>query len=163
MSWNCRRKLKKAGVQFKLSPPLGFPYFFFKLNQRNHRKIVICDGQIGYYGGYNIGDEYLGRDPKFGKWRDLHIRMEGEALKELQRSFLVPYLLNLSTPSYLLLDILASSDYTRYHLSAVVSLIASRAGPRYLRGSYRSGFSANTSRTALADEIWLSVFTLIFA
>ena len=88
MSWNCRRKLKKAGVQFKLSPPLGFPYFFFKLNQRNHRKIVICDGQIGYYGGYNIGDEYLGRDPKFGKWRDLHIRMEGEALKELQRSFL---------------------------------------------------------------------------
>ncbi|WP_413377838.1 cardiolipin synthase [Alkalihalobacillus sp. 1P02AB] len=88
ISFRNKRKLKKAGVKLHLTPPLTFPYFFFKLNQRNHRKIVICDSNIAYFGGYNIGDEYLGRDPKFGRWRDLHIRMQGSGVQDLQKSFL---------------------------------------------------------------------------
>ncbi|GAF64353.1 cardiolipin synthetase [Bacillus sp. TS-2] len=83
-----KHRLKKAGVLFTTTPPIGFPYFFFKLNQRNHRKIVVCDGRVGYIGGYNIGDEYLGRNPHFGRWRDFHLRLVGDGVQDLQSSFL---------------------------------------------------------------------------
>jgi cardiolipin synthase A/B len=59
----------------------------FQLNFRNHRKIVVVDGRIGWVGGLNVGDEYLGRDPKFGNWRDTHLMMEGPATLCLQLSF----------------------------------------------------------------------------
>jgi len=58
-----------------------------RLNFRNHRKIVVIDGEIGYIGGFNIGDQYLGRDKKFGYWRDTHLRIEGKILS-LQSRFL---------------------------------------------------------------------------
>ena len=54
------------------------------MNYRNHRKIVTIDGNIGYTGGFNVGDEYLGLDPKFGYWRDRHLRIEGEAVGSLE-------------------------------------------------------------------------------
>ena len=54
------------------------------LNYRNHRKIVVIDDEIAYTGGYNIGKEYCNLVPRFGHWRDSHIRVRGEAVKELQ-------------------------------------------------------------------------------
>ncbi|MFC3418415.1 cardiolipin synthase [Salinicoccus hispanicus] len=60
----------------------------FRLNFRNHRKLVVIDGSIGYMGGYNIGDEYLGRNSKFGFWRDTHLRMEGQSVHLLQERFI---------------------------------------------------------------------------
>ncbi len=59
----------------------------FQLNFRNHRKIVIVDGKVTWVGGHNVGDEYLGLDPKFGHWRDTHMRVEGPAAVALQVSF----------------------------------------------------------------------------
>ncbi|MEM8505299.1 MAG: cardiolipin synthase [Cyanobacteria bacterium P01_D01_bin.1] len=59
----------------------------FQFNFRNHRKVVVIDGQVGFTGGLNIGDEYQGKDPKFGPWRDTHMRIEGPATKALQISF----------------------------------------------------------------------------
>ncbi len=59
----------------------------FQLNFRNHRKIVIVDGKVAWVGGHNVGDEYLGLDPKFGHWRDTHIRVEGSVAAALQISF----------------------------------------------------------------------------
>jgi cardiolipin synthase A/B len=59
----------------------------FQLNFRNHRKIVITDGRVGWTGGFNVGDEYLGRSARFGDWRDTHLRMEGPATLCLQLSF----------------------------------------------------------------------------
>lgn len=59
-----------------------------RLNFRNHRKLVIIDGEIGYIGGFNVGDEYLGLDERFGYWRDMHLRLEGEAVHHLQLHFL---------------------------------------------------------------------------
>ena len=47
------------------------------MNYRNHRKIVVIDGRIGFVGGFNVGREYLGRDKKFGYWRDTHLCIEG--------------------------------------------------------------------------------------
>lgn len=60
----------------------------FQLNFRNHRKVVVIDGHIGFIGGLNIGDEYQGKNPKFGPWRDTHMQIEGPATKALQISFL---------------------------------------------------------------------------
>lgn len=82
------KELKKAGIAFAHSHPPKFPYFFFTLNRRNHRKISVIDGHTGYIGGYNVGDEYLGRDPKFGDWRDIHLRISGDGVQDLQEQFL---------------------------------------------------------------------------
>lgn len=60
----------------------------FQLNFRNHRKILVVDGQTGFVGGLNIGDEYLGKDPHFGSWRDTHLKIAGTTVKSLQRTFL---------------------------------------------------------------------------
>jgi cardiolipin synthase len=59
----------------------------FQLNFRNHRKTVVVDGRIAWIGGHNVGDEYLGRDPTFGRWRDTHIRFEGPAVIGAQLAF----------------------------------------------------------------------------
>lgn len=60
----------------------------FRLNYRDHRKIVVIDGQIGYVGGFNVGDQYLGRLKKFGPWRDTHLRIQGGGVYSLQQCFL---------------------------------------------------------------------------
>lgn len=60
----------------------------FQINFRNHRKILVIDGDIGFVGGLNVGDEYLGKDPKLSPWRDTHMRIEGPAVKLLQAAFL---------------------------------------------------------------------------
>ncbi|HEX7816765.1 cardiolipin synthase [Dyella sp.] len=59
----------------------------FQLNFRNHRKIVVVDGRIGFTGGLNVGDEYMGLEPPLAPWRDTHLQIEGTAVTELQRSF----------------------------------------------------------------------------
>jgi cardiolipin synthase len=59
----------------------------FQLNFRNHRKIVVTDGHVAWIGGHNVGDEYLGKDPEFGHWRDTHVRIEGPAVLKAQISF----------------------------------------------------------------------------
>jgi cardiolipin synthase len=59
----------------------------FQLNFRNHRKVVVVDGKECWIGGHNVGDEYLGKDPKFGFWRDTHVAMTGPAVLGAQLSF----------------------------------------------------------------------------
>lgn len=59
----------------------------FQINFRNHRKIVVVDGKVGFVGGHNVGDEYLGRG-KRGPWRDTHLRLAGPAATALQLAFL---------------------------------------------------------------------------
>ena len=59
----------------------------FQLNFRNHRKTVVVDGHTAWIGGHNVGDEYLGKDPEFGNWRDTHMRLEGPAVLGAQIAF----------------------------------------------------------------------------
>ena len=61
------------------------------MNFRNHRKIVVIDNTVGFVGGFNVGDEYLGKDKKFGYWRDTHIKFEGSAVKDLNLRFLADW------------------------------------------------------------------------
>lgn len=81
-------ELKEAGVEVVTFFPVILPFLNNKLNYRNHRKIVIIDGKIGFVGGLNIGDEYLGKDTRYGFWRDSHVRLEGESVYLLQNIFL---------------------------------------------------------------------------
>ncbi|MEZ5312630.1 MAG: cardiolipin synthase [Thermoanaerobaculia bacterium] len=79
--------LREAGVDaraFNTTKGVGNR---FQLNFRNHRKIVVVDGTEGWVGGHNVGDEYLGKDPGIGPWRDTHVRIAGPAALGLQLSF----------------------------------------------------------------------------
>ncbi len=64
------------------------PRFIVRLNYRNHRKLAIIDGEIGYIGGFNVGDEYLGITRRYGPWRDTHLRFTGDAVEQMQLRFL---------------------------------------------------------------------------
>jgi cardiolipin synthase len=79
-------KLEDAGGEV-----VSFAPFLLDMNYRNHRKNVVIDGQIGYLGGINIGDEYLGRSSRFGDWRDTHLRLKGESVDSLQYRFLLDW------------------------------------------------------------------------
>lgn len=72
-----------------------FPSFLrlvnFRINNRNHRKLCIIDGSISYIGGFNIGNEYLGLDKKFGYWRDTHLRIKGESVNHIQGRFVLDW------------------------------------------------------------------------
>lgn len=65
-----------------------------EFNNRSHRKILVIDGKIGYTGGVNIADEYINEVEKYGHWKDTAIRLEGEAVWELTKLFLVDFGIN---------------------------------------------------------------------
>ncbi|NRD78439.1 cardiolipin synthase [Bacillus sp. BRMEA1] len=81
-------ELKNAGIETIPFGPVKLPFLNNKFNFRNHRKIIVIDGNIGFVGGLNIGDEYLGRSKEFGFWRDTHLKLRGEAVRSLQLIFL---------------------------------------------------------------------------
>ncbi len=69
-----------------------------EFNNRSHRKITVIDGKVGYTGGVNIADEYINERVLFGLWKDVGIRLEGEAVAQLTSIFLADYELNVKTP-----------------------------------------------------------------
>jgi cardiolipin synthase A/B len=81
-------RLEEAGVETGCFLPPLVALLDKRLNYRNHRKITVIDGKTGFLGGFNIGDEYLGKDPKLGFWRDTHMRVEGDGVYRLQYTFL---------------------------------------------------------------------------
>ncbi|MFC6314605.1 cardiolipin synthase [Lapidilactobacillus achengensis] len=62
-----------------------------RLNYHLHRKVVVIDGQVGWTGGFNVGDQYLGRSKKFGYWRDTHVRIVGTSVLALQERFIMDW------------------------------------------------------------------------
>ena len=84
---NYARMLESAGVN-TLDPAVQrAPWHRLRINFRNHRKTVIVDGRIGFTGGLNAGDEYMGLDPVFGPWRDTHVKLTGPVVQQLQLAF----------------------------------------------------------------------------
>ena len=94
-SWYLPRRyitdMQKYGIEIHPFMPVMMPYINNKLNYRNHRKIVVVDGRIGFLGGLNVGDEYLGYHPKLGKWRDTHLKLEGTSVHFLQVIFMLDW------------------------------------------------------------------------
>lgn len=88
--------LREAGGEVQAFFPSKIPYINPRINYRNHRKIVVIDGKVGYVGGFNIGNEYLGMDPYLGYWRDTHLRLCGDAIFNLQGQFLMDWNLSVN-------------------------------------------------------------------
>lgn len=84
------REMQKGGIQVSPFLEVRFPAFANKINYRNHRKIVVIDGEVGYIGGMNIADRY--RDGlSWGIWRDTQMRIDGPAVQGLQTAFSVDW------------------------------------------------------------------------
>ncbi|MBM7605275.1 cardiolipin synthase [Metabacillus crassostreae] len=80
--------LKNQGVRIAFSHKPKLPFLLYTSQARNHRKITVIDGKTSYLGGFNIGKEYIGQDPKLGYWRDYHLKIKGEGVIDLQQQFL---------------------------------------------------------------------------
>ncbi|WP_435625296.1 cardiolipin synthase [Flagellimonas sp.] len=87
------RDLKKSGVEVYQFLPFRFGRFLSSLNYRNHRKIIIVDGEIGFTGGINVSDKYLRGEDVEGNWRDIHLKIEGESAFLLDTVFAVDWYL----------------------------------------------------------------------
>ncbi len=81
------QQLREHGVEIYEFDPLRFPWINHAVH-RDHRKIVVIDGMIAYTGGMNVADYYIHGRPEFGEWRDMHLRVEGDAVGGLQGIFL---------------------------------------------------------------------------
>ena len=93
-SWNVKnrffKEMKAAGIEVYSILKVAFPLFTSKVNYRNHRKVVVIDGEIGYMGGMNIADRYVYGNV-LGLWRDTHFRITGPGVYGLQASFILDW------------------------------------------------------------------------
>lgn len=85
------KTLKMNGIMTAEFFPAFLRRFHLRINYRNHRKIVVIDGKIGFVGGYNVGKEYIGKDTKFGYWRDTHLKITGSAATALGIRFILDW------------------------------------------------------------------------
>lgn len=81
------KRLRKAGVEANPFFEITFTKIANRLNWRNHRKLVIIDGSVGYIGGMNVADRYVTGDKKSGPWRDTHLRIAGPAVAAMHNAF----------------------------------------------------------------------------
>ena len=85
------KSMREAGVEVYPFFKVTFPFLGTRVNWRNHRKLCIIDGEVGYIGGMNIADRYMDGGQKFDEWRDSHLRIVGPAVAALQYSFAVDW------------------------------------------------------------------------
>ena len=101
------KRLRKMGIDAhkfnKVIPRMTVAY-----NNRDHRKILVVDGQVGYTGGINLADEYINHIVRFGHWKDGGVRLEGGAVKALTRLFLMNWYINRGE----------ITDFDRYHFDS---------------------------------------------
>ncbi|WP_029903770.1 cardiolipin synthase [Prevotella sp. 10(H)] len=93
-SWKAKRRFFKdmqaQGIEVQPFLKVAFKFLTSRVNYRNHRKIVVIDGKVGFVGGMNVADRYV-NGVKFGVWRDSHIKIEGKGVAALQTSFLIDW------------------------------------------------------------------------
>lgn len=95
-SWELGRdylnSLEESGIATLSFMPIRFGRLLNSVNYRNHRKIVIVDGKIGFTGGFNVSDKYITGDLELGIWHDIHMRLEGPIVTSLQAVFAIDWL-----------------------------------------------------------------------
>jgi cardiolipin synthase len=83
-----RKELWAAGVEIRAFNTRRGWRNRFQINFRNHRKVVVADGEVAFLGGHNVGDEYMGRRARFGRWRDTHVELRGPCVEAVELCFL---------------------------------------------------------------------------
>lgn len=149
------RQLRAAGGHVAGFLPLSNPFYRLRVNLRNHRKIVVVDGRVGFTGGLNIGDEYLGKHAKFGRWRDTHLRVEGPAVDGLQRVFLEDWHFAFEGP-----PVLGASYYPKFPAPPGDSLVqVVHSGPdmdyKAIRETYFAGILNARKRVWIASPYFV--------
>jgi len=124
--------LEASGVEIIKIDPVRFGFFNTRINFRNHRKITVIDGEIGFTGGMNIGDEYIHRS-KLGFFRDTQVKITGQAVNSLTAIFLRDY--------YSMTGNLLTEGYYKNHplkTNETVQIVPS--GPEYMRPPIRNTY-----------------------
>ena len=85
------KRLQEGGIRVATFFPAYLKRFQMRVNYRNHRKIVVIDNKVGFVGGFNLGREYLGLSQRFGYWQDLHLRISGSAVLDLEKRFILDW------------------------------------------------------------------------
>ena len=92
--WNVKavffQEMIDAGIEVNAFLKVAFPVFTSKVNYRNHRKIIVIDGKVGFMGGMNIADRYI-KGTNWGTWRDTHFKITGKGVHGLQAAFLIDW------------------------------------------------------------------------
>jgi len=140
--------LSDGGVEVVNAHARGGPKSRFQINFRNHRKTVVVDGTIGFTGGLNMGDEYMGEDSKFGLWRDTHARLTGPIVLQLQLIFVEDW--HWATHQDLVEDLDWDISTTEANKDAVV--VATGPGDRFDTGS----FYFCTLINAATHRLWIA-------
>lgn len=142
-------EMEAAGVKVGVYGEVRFLALSSRVNYRNHRKIVVIDGNTGLIGGLNVGDEYLSRSKTYGFWRDTHILVKGEAVRSMQIIFLQDW-------QYItgekIMDLEYLSPQLEQGCSGAVQVIAS--GPDNESKVLKSVFFAMI--TSAKKSIWLA-------
>lgn len=144
--------LRLAGVELAEFFPVAIPILSRELNYRNHRKIVVVDGVMGFVGGLNIGDEYLGKK-SLGFWRDTHIGIEGESCHNLQQIFLNDW----ADAAKTILD--ESTLFPKFHYCGESIMQITASGPD---SDWQSILQAYFTMISTAeDRIWITTPYLV--
>ncbi|MDO4296440.1 MAG: cardiolipin synthase [bacterium] len=132
------KEIQNAGIQCGEFFPPVLGRLNFRINYRNHRKIVVIDGKLAYVGGFNVGKEYVSKDVKFGYWRDTHLRILGQAALGLQIRFALDW--NYATKENLFLNAKYFQEAAGLELERNIGIQIIDSGPdtknRQIRDNY---------------------------
>lgn len=129
------RELREAGGKAAAFFPSRVPYLNMRVNYRNHRKLAIIDGKVGFIGGFNVGDEYLGLTERFGFWRDTHLQVWGSAVHQMQANFLLDW--TLASDKQLLHD---AAYFPEPEVTGAVGLQILASGPNNAEEQIRNAY-----------------------
>lgn len=114
-------KMRAAGIQSSYFFSVKGWFTHFQINFRNHRKNVVIDGKVVFVGGYNVGDEYLGKNPKLGAWRDTHVKLAGPGALAAQISFMKDW--------YWIREEILELDWPNDYITEGIDAIVLHTGP----------------------------------
>ena len=151
------KAIRAQGIEIVKFDPFKFPYINHALH-RDHRKIVVIDGKVGYTGGMNIANYYIKGLPEIGDWRDMHIRIEGKAVNELQDIFLKMW--NKSTKQHIggkqYYPLQADSIYEKNINVAIVDRVP-RKTPKLMRQAYIRSIDAAQEKIQIVNPYFTPV------
>ena len=129
--------VREAGIEVGEFFPALFGKLHLRVNYRNHRKIVVIDGRVGFLGGFNVGQEYVGEVPKYGYWRDTHICIEGAAVTSMAVRFVMDW--NYATKQNLFQED-TLFEIPRYQREGKIPLQIISSGPDSLKQEVRNNY-----------------------
>lgn len=153
------KSIREKGIEIEKFDPIVFPWINHAYH-RDHRKIAIIDGKIGYTGGMNIADYYINGLPEIGEWRDMHIRIEGKAVNELQNIFLDMW--NKTTKQNI-----GGNEYYSYHHDSIKSEETSqkvaildrypRKTPKIMREAYAKAIESAKEKVQIINPYFTPI------